>query len=165
MPGAFISANIGIRQTLWRHKPGRTTRLRSKQQQDSKPKLLAFWAVIDKHLMIPGRCQGDGIQIIVKMRANGRWLLLSLDRLHTNELVMTQELIANMLGVRREGVTDAAGRLQKEGLIRYRRGQITVLDRERLEQRTCECYAVVKKEYDRLLPSVTGAGIAHPTEG
>ncbi len=78
---------------------------------------------------------------------------------------MTQELIANMLGVRREGVTEAAGRLQKEGLIRYRRGQITVLDRERLEQRTCECYAVVKKEYDRLLPSVIGAGIAHPTEG
>ncbi len=94
-----------------------------------------------------------------------RWLLLSLDRIHTNELVMTQELIANMLGVRREGVTDAAGRLQKEGLIRYRRGQITVLDRERLEQRTCECYAVVKKEYDRLLPSVIGAGIAHPTVG
>ena len=81
-----------------------------------------------------------------------RWLLLSLDRLSSRHLVMTQELIANMLGVRREGVTEAAGHLQKAGLIRYRRGQITVLDRERLEQRTCECYAVVKKEYDRLLP-------------
>lgn len=84
-----------------------------------------------------------------------RWLLLSLDRLHSEELVMTQELIANMLGVRREGVTEAAGLLQKAGLIRYRRGRITVLDRERLEQRTCECYAVVKKEYDRLLPAAT----------
>ena len=94
-----------------------------------------------------------------------RWLLLSLDRLHTNELVMTQELIANMLGVRREGVTEAAGRLQKDGLIRYRRGQITVLDRERLEERTCECYAVVKREYDRLLPSMTGTAITRPTEG
>jgi CRP-like cAMP-binding protein len=81
-----------------------------------------------------------------------RWLLLSLDRLNSKHLVMTQELIANMLGVRREGVTEAAGQLQKAGLIRYRRGQITVLDRERLEQRTCECYSVVKKEYDRLLP-------------
>ena len=68
-----------------------------------------------------------------------RWLLLSLDRLHTNELIMTQELIANMLGVRREGVTEAAGRLQKDGLIKYKRGQITVLDRNRLELRTCEC--------------------------
>ena len=84
-----------------------------------------------------------------------RWLLLSLDRLHSNELVMTQELIANMLGVRREGVTEAAGHLQKAGLIQYRRGQITVLDRASLEQRACECYAVVKKEYDRLLPSTT----------
>lgn len=83
-----------------------------------------------------------------------RWLLLSLDRLHSKELVMTQELIANMLGVRREGVTEAAGRLQKAGLIEYHRGHITVLDRPRLEQRTCECYAVVKKEYDRLLPAV-----------
>ena len=82
-----------------------------------------------------------------------RWLLLSLDRLHSNELVMTQELIANMLGVRREGVTEAAGNLQKDGLIRYRRGHITVLDRTGLEQRTCECYAVVKKEYERLLPA------------
>jgi len=81
-----------------------------------------------------------------------RWLLLSLDRLPSDELVMTQELIANMLGVRREGVTEAAGHLQEAGLIHYRRGRITVLDRERLEHRTCECYAVVKKEYDRLLP-------------
>jgi len=81
-----------------------------------------------------------------------RWLLLSLDRLPSDELVMTQELIANMLGVRREGVTEAAGDLQEAGLIQYRRGRITVLDRKRLEQRTCECYAVVKKEYDRLLP-------------
>jgi CRP-like cAMP-binding protein len=83
-----------------------------------------------------------------------RWLLLSLDRLEGNELVMTQELIANMLGVRREGVTDSALKLQKLGLIRYARGHITVLDRPALEQRTCECYAVVKKEYDRLLPDV-----------
>lgn len=83
-----------------------------------------------------------------------RWLLLSLDRLNSKQLVMTQELIANMLGVRREGVTEAAGHLQNAGLIRYRRGQITVLDRQRLEQRTCECYAVVKKEYDRLLPAI-----------
>jgi len=81
-----------------------------------------------------------------------RWLLLSLDRLHSNELVMTQELIANMLGVRREGVTEAAGHLQDAGLIRYRRGRITVLDRDMLEARACECYAVVKTEYDRLLP-------------
>jgi CRP-like cAMP-binding protein len=83
-----------------------------------------------------------------------RWLLLSLDRLHSKELIMTQALIANMLGVRREGVTEAAGRLDKAGLIRYQRGRITVLDRPRLEQRTCECYAVVKKEYDRLLPQI-----------
>ena len=81
-----------------------------------------------------------------------RWLLLSLDRLHSEELVMTQELIANMLGVRREGVTEAAGNLQDDGLIRYQRGHITVLNRAGLEKRTCECYAVVKKEYDRLLP-------------
>lgn len=81
-----------------------------------------------------------------------RWLLLSLDRLPADELVMTQELIANMLGVRREGVTEAAGKLQRAGLIEYRRGHITVLDRPGLEARTCECYAVVKKEYDRLLP-------------
>ena len=84
-----------------------------------------------------------------------RWLLLSLDRLSGNELVMTQELIANMLGVRREGVTEAALRLQHAGLIRYSRGRITVLDRSGLEKRTCECYAVVKKEYDRLLPDKT----------
>jgi CRP-like cAMP-binding protein len=81
-----------------------------------------------------------------------RWLLLSLDRLRGNELVMTQELIANMLGVRREGVTEAAGELQAAGLIEYKRGRITVLDRAGLEQRSCECYAVVKREYDRLLP-------------
>ena len=81
-----------------------------------------------------------------------RWLLLSLDRLQGNDLVMTQELIANMLGVRREGVTEAAGSLQTAGLIRYVRGHITVLDRAGLEKRTCECYAVVKKECDRLLP-------------
>jgi CRP-like cAMP-binding protein len=81
-----------------------------------------------------------------------RWLLLSLDRLHANELTMTQELIANMLGVRREGVTEAAGNLQRAGLIEYQRGRITVLDRAGLEARACECYAVVKKEFDRLLP-------------
>jgi CRP-like cAMP-binding protein len=81
-----------------------------------------------------------------------RWLLLSLDRLSSNQLVMTQELIANMLGVRREGVTEAAGKLQKRGVIDYRRGHITVLDRPRLEQLSCECYAVVKKETDRLVP-------------
>jgi CRP-like cAMP-binding protein len=81
-----------------------------------------------------------------------RWLLLSLDRLQGNELVMTQELIANMLGVRREGVTEAAGHLQADGLIHYSRGHIRVLDRAKLEQRVCECYAVVKKEYERLLP-------------
>ena len=81
-----------------------------------------------------------------------RWLLLSLDRLEGNQLVMTQELIANMLGVRREGVTEGALNLQKSGLISYSRGRITVLDRTGLEKRTCECYAVVKNEYDRLLP-------------
>jgi CRP-like cAMP-binding protein len=80
-----------------------------------------------------------------------RWLLLSLDRLSSNQLTMTQELIANMLGVRREGVTEAAGKLQKAGLIHYSRGRITVLDRPKLEARVCECYAVVKKETDRLL--------------
>src|SRR6187549_2551322 len=82
-----------------------------------------------------------------------RWLLLSLDRLRGNELVMTQELIANMLGVRREGVTEGAIKLQKASLIKYSRGRITVLDRPGLEGRSCECYAVVKKEYDRLLPA------------
>ncbi|MDM0115983.1 Crp/Fnr family transcriptional regulator [Variovorax sp. J22R133] len=84
-----------------------------------------------------------------------RWLLLSLDRLQGNELVMTQELIANMLGVRREGVTEGALKLQQAGLIRYARGHISVLDRSGLEKRTCECYAVVKTEYDRLLPAIT----------
>lgn len=83
-----------------------------------------------------------------------RWLLLSLDRLASSELSMTQELIANMLGVRREGVTEAAGKLQDAGLIQYRRGRITVLDRPRLEARSCECYQVVKTEFDRLLPYV-----------
>jgi CRP-like cAMP-binding protein len=81
-----------------------------------------------------------------------RWLLLSLDRLPTNELTMTQELIANMLGVRREGVTEAAGKLQDAGLIHYSRGKITIVNRPKLEKRVCECYAVVKKEFDRLLP-------------
>lgn len=83
-----------------------------------------------------------------------RWLLLSLDRLQGDNLVMTQELIANMLGVRREGVTEAAVQLQAAGLIRYARGRITVLDRSGLEKRSCECYDVVKKEYDRLLPAI-----------
>jgi len=84
-----------------------------------------------------------------------RWLLMSLDRLASNELSMTQELIANMLGVRREGVTESAGKLQKLGLIEYSRGRIVVLDRPALEAHACECYAVVKKEFDRLLPWVT----------
>jgi CRP-like cAMP-binding protein len=84
-----------------------------------------------------------------------RWLLLSLDRLQSNELSMTQELIANMLGVRREGVTEAAGKLQKAGMIRYQRGRITVLDRPGVEARSCECYQVVKAEFDRLLPYVS----------
>lgn len=83
-----------------------------------------------------------------------RWLLLSLDRLHSDELSMTQELIANMLGVRREGVTEAAGKLQAAGLIRYSRGRITVLDRPGLEARVCECYDVVRRETARLLPSL-----------
>ncbi|TAL53507.1 Crp/Fnr family transcriptional regulator [Pandoraea sp.] len=82
-----------------------------------------------------------------------RWLLLSLDRLPSNELRMTQELIANMLGVRREGVTEAAGKLQSAGLIHYSRGCITITDRPGLEARACECYGVVKREFDRLLPS------------
>lgn len=83
-----------------------------------------------------------------------RWLLLNLDRLTGNELTMTHELIAGMLGVRREGVTEAAGELQEKGVIQYSRGRITVLDRVRLEDCVCECYAVVKKEYDRLLPRI-----------
>ena len=83
-----------------------------------------------------------------------RWLLLSLDRLSGPDLVMTQELIANMLGVRREGVTEAAQKIARAGLIQYARGHITVLDRPGLERRSCECYAVVKKEYDRLLPDI-----------
>ncbi len=81
-----------------------------------------------------------------------RWLLMSLDRTPSNELVMTHELISNMLGVRREGVTEAAGNLQRAGLIKYSRGHITVIDRAGLEARVCECYAVVKKEFERLLP-------------
>lgn len=84
-----------------------------------------------------------------------RWLLLSLDRLRGNELAMTQGLIANMLGVRREGVTEAATRLQRQGMICYARGHITVLDRAALEKRVCECYAVVKREFERLLPPCT----------
>ena len=91
-----------------------------------------------------------------------RWLLVSLDRLQGDELVMTQELIANMLGVRREGVTEAAGNLQAAGLIKYTRGRIRVLDRAGLEKRVCECYAVVKKEYDRLLPYRI-PGLSDPT--
>jgi CRP-like cAMP-binding protein len=83
-----------------------------------------------------------------------RWLLLTLDRMPTNELTMTQELIATMLGVRREGVTEAAGRLQERGFIRYRRGHITVLDRDGLESQVCECYSVVKKEFARLMSDV-----------
>src|ERR1043165_523474 len=89
-----------------------------------------------------------------------RWLLLSLDRLSGNRLDMTQELIANMLGVRREGVTDAAGKLQKLGVIQYSRGKITVLDRPHLERLSCECYEVVKKETDRLLPEYRNTGTA-----
>lgn len=81
-----------------------------------------------------------------------RWLLLNLDRLGSNRLEMTQELIAHILGVRREGVTEAAGNLQRAGLIEYHRGHITVLDRPGLEARTCECYALLRSEYDRLLP-------------
>jgi len=85
-----------------------------------------------------------------------RWLLLSLDRLPANKLIVTQEQIANMLGVRREGVTEAAGKLQSAGLIKYSRGRITVLDRPGLEALVCECYGVVKKEFDRLLPDTSG---------
>jgi CRP-like cAMP-binding protein len=88
-----------------------------------------------------------------------RWLLLSLDRLSGSDLTMTQELIANMLGVRREGVTEAAGKLRDAGIIEYSRGHIKVLDRKQLERRVCECYAVVKKEFDRLLSEIP---IANP---
>lgn len=88
-----------------------------------------------------------------------RWILSSLDRLQSTELTVTQELIAEMLGVRRESITETAGRLQQAGLIRYSRGHIAVLDRRRLEARTCECYAVVKREYDRLLPEYRQAGV------
>jgi CRP-like cAMP-binding protein len=94
-----------------------------------------------------------------------RWLLLSLDRLPGSELRMTQELIANMLGVRREGVTEAALKLQSAGLIRYARGHITVLDRAALEKRTCECYMVVKTEYDRLLPLIVADARAPGSSG
>ena len=82
-----------------------------------------------------------------------RWLLLSLDRMAGNELILTQELIAHMAGVRREGVTSAAGKLQEAGIIRYSRGRIRVLDRQALEARVCECYLVVRLEYERLLPA------------
>lgn len=91
-----------------------------------------------------------------------RWLLLSIDRSTSNELTMTQELIATMLGVRREGITEAAGKLQAAGLIRYSRGHITVLDRAGLEARACECYDVVKKEYERLLPPALQALAPRP---
>ena len=94
-----------------------------------------------------------------------RWLLLSLDRLPSNEVTMTQELIANMLGVRREGVSDAAGKLQKLGVIRYSRGKITVLDRDRLEQLSCECYAAVKRETERLSPHLHQIAVVHPHSG
>jgi len=91
-----------------------------------------------------------------------RWLLLSLDRSPSNELTMTQELIASMLGVRREGITEAAGKLQHAGFISYRRGHITVLDRSELEKRACECYQVVKTEFDRLLPDVAATQAVEP---
>ncbi len=102
-----------------------------------------------------------------------RWILLSLDRLPTNQLTMTQELIADMLGVRREGVTHAAGKLQHEGVIKYRRGRISVLDRPRLERLACECYSVVKNETERLCaygvapgpPSTPGLGVVRRTTG
>jgi CRP-like cAMP-binding protein len=94
-----------------------------------------------------------------------RWLLLSLDRLQSDTVNMTQELIADMLGVRREGVTEAAGKLQRRGVIRYARGKITVLDREKLERISCECYHVVKKETDRLLGMESAAHIQDATRG
>jgi CRP-like cAMP-binding protein len=89
-----------------------------------------------------------------------RWLLLTIDRCPSRELVMTQELIASMLGVRREGITEAAGELQRAGFIRYRRGHITVLERAGLETRSCECYAVVKKEWLRLLPAAQATAVS-----
>ena len=89
-----------------------------------------------------------------------RWLLMSLDRLPSNELTMTQELIANMLGVRREGVTESAGKLQRLGMIRYNRGHVVVVNRPALESHSCECYAVVKKEFDRLLPWINAQSAA-----
>jgi CRP-like cAMP-binding protein len=91
-----------------------------------------------------------------------RWLLLNLDRLPSNELVITQELIANTLGVRREGITEAAGRLQQAGLIRYRRGRITVTDRPGLESKACECYSVVRDEFERLMPTQLTAPLSKP---
>ena len=94
-----------------------------------------------------------------------RWLLLSLDRLPSNELVMTQDLIARMLGVRRGGVSEAAGKLQADGLIHYQRGRITVIDRGELEKRVCECYAVVKRETDRLFPITHPEDAAHGPRG
>ena len=93
-----------------------------------------------------------------------RWLLMSLDRLRCEELTMTQELIANMLGVRREGVTEAAGKLRDAGIIEYHRGHISVLDRGKLEQRVCECYEVVRKEFDRLLSNVPAGRAFSPIE-
>ena len=93
-----------------------------------------------------------------------RWLLLSLDRLPSNELVMTQELISNMLGVRREGVTEAAGKLQQAGIIEYSRGKITVLDRPKLETKVCECYEVVRRETARLFPPQAGLSAPHVPE-
>src|SRR6185437_10424710 len=103
----------------------------------------------------PRRQSATGITAVDQQLC--RWLLLSLDPLSSNTLTMTQELIANMLGVRRERVTEAAGKLQELGVIRYSRGPITVLNRPRLEQLCCECYAVVKKETDRLLPDTKPA--------
>jgi hypothetical protein len=94
-----------------------------------------------------------------------RWLLMSLDRLPSNDLVVTQDLIANLLGVRREGVNEAARKLQQAGLIRYSRGHIVVLDRAGIEARTCECYAVVKKESERLLPERTASGARLQRDG
>lgn len=94
-----------------------------------------------------------------------RWLLLALDRLASSEIRMTQERIAHLLGVRREGVTEAAGRLQSAGLIEYSRGRIRVLERAGLEQRVCECYAVVRREYERLLPALTPAKAGSPPAG